>query len=118
MTTSGNVAFEAYKKSVEGVMHDGKPIPHWMLLSQPVRDAWEAAAYAVRTRDDAMRDRAEVEERLHNLVGLLAHSDLVDDSSVRVHARALDLVWVLYPGLTLAESFRYLDDLIARRKSE
>lgn len=119
MTTAGNVAFEAYKKLVEGATHDGEPIPNWMLLSQTVRDAWEAAAYAVRTRDDAMRDRAEVEERLRNLVGLLAHSDLTDDSTVRVHARAIDLVWVLYPGLAFTDGYRYLDNLIEeRRKSE
>jgi hypothetical protein len=64
----------------------------------------------------AMRDRKEVEERLTNLVGLLAHSDLTEDSTVRAHARALDLVWVLHPGLLFNEQRAHLDGLIQARR--
>lgn len=112
MTTIGQAAFAAYRATTQGVAYDGSPIPEWMLLKQSIRDAWEAAAYAVRVYDAAMRDRKEVEDRLNNLVKFLAHVTPIGDSTVRVHARALDLVWVLHPGMRFEEQRVHLDNLI------
>ena len=41
--TFGRIAFEAYTETF-----DGRPIPKWDDLGEPVRQAWEAAAQAVR----------------------------------------------------------------------
>lgn len=117
--TAGIIAFEAYKKAVEGVTYDGKPIPQWHELKRPIQLAWEAAAYAVRTHDMAVRERAEIEERLKGLVRFLADADRSQDSTARAHARALDLVWVLYPALSSREQIEYLAGLIlAQEKSD
>lgn len=70
--TAGSVAFEAYRKTVQGVTYDGKPIPQWHELKRTIQLAWEAAAYAVRAHDMAVRDRKEIEERLAGLVRFLA----------------------------------------------
>lgn len=43
----GQVAFDAYRSHVSAVTHDGKPIPEWGVLTDAVRGAWEAAAWAV-----------------------------------------------------------------------
>lgn len=116
--TAGIIAFEAYRKAVQGVTYDGKPIPQWHELKRPIQLAWEAAAYAVRTHDMAVRDRTEIEERLKGLVKFLATADPADDSSARAHARALDLVWVLFPALSLTEQIDYLAGLIAAQQKE
>lgn len=113
MTTIGQAAFAAYKKAVQGVTYDGKPIPDWILLPQAVRSAWEEAAYAVRVYDEAVRNRAEIEQRLERLIHFLATSDWAEEFSVRTHARAMDLVWVLYPALTVEQA----TDLIKERVS-
>lgn len=114
--TAGIIAFEAYRKAVEGVAYDGTPIPQWHELKRPIQLAWEAAAYAVRTHDMAVRERAEIEERLKGLVRFLATADPADDSSARAHARALDLVWVLYPAFDITEEIDYLVGLIRAEK--
>lgn len=110
--TAGSIAFEAYREAVEGVAYDGTPIPQWHELKRPIQLAWEAAAYAVRTHDMAVRDRKEIEERLAGLVRFLTHADKSQDSTARAHARALDLVWVLFPALSLQEQIDYLAGLI------
>lgn len=115
--TAGSIAFEAYRKAVEGVAYDGTPIPQWHELKRPIQLAWEAAAYSVRTHDMAVRDRKEIEERLAGLVRFLAWADPADDSIVRAHARALDLVWVLYPALDLTAQIDYLAGLIAAQEN-
>lgn len=117
MTTAGHVAFEAYRKSAGGTAHNGEPIPGWMMVKQSVRDAWGAAAYAVRTRDEAMRDRKEVEDKLSFLVGILAISDPNEEPIIRVHARALDLIWVLHPWFVFNQSHIHLDELIEERRA-
>ena len=114
--TAGIIAFEAYRKAVEGVAYDGTPIPQWHELKRPIQLAWEAAAYAVRTHDMAVRDRTEIEDRLKGLVRFLAHADKSQDSTARAHARALDLVWVLYPALNVSEQISYLAGLILARE--
>lgn len=45
----GEVAFSAYRASVGGKTYDGKPIPAWAELSEPIRQAWQAAAVAARS---------------------------------------------------------------------
>lgn len=115
--TAGIIAFEAYRKAVEGVAYDGTPIPQWHELKRPIQLAWEAAAYAVRTHDMAVRDRKEIEERLKGLVRFIANADPADDSVARAHARALDLAWVLYPALDLTEQVSYLAGLIAAQEN-
>lgn len=64
-----------------------------------------------------MRDRTEIEERLAGLVRFLAWADPADDSVARAHARALDLVWVLYPALGLTEQIDHLAGLIAAQEN-
>lgn len=115
--TVGSVAFEAYRKAVEGVAYDGTPIPQWHELKRAIQLAWEAAAYAVRTHDMAVRDRKEIEERLAGLVRFLAWADPADDSVVRAHARARDLAWVLLPALGLTEQIDYLRGLILAQEN-
>lgn len=119
--TVGSVAFEAYRKAVEGVAYDGTPIPQWHELKRTIQLAWEAAAYAVRTHDMAVRDRKEIEERLAGLVRFLAWADPADDSVVRAHARRWptrrDLAWVLLPALGLTEQIDYLASLIAAQEN-
>lgn len=115
--TAGIIAFEAYRKAVEGVAYDGTPIPQWHELKRTIQLAWEAAAYAVRTHDMAVRDRKEIEERLAGLVRFLAWADPADDSVARAYARALDLVWVLYPALGLTEQISHLAGLIAAQET-
>lgn len=115
--TAGSIAFEAYRKAVQGVAYDGTPIPRWHELKRPIQLAWEAAAHAVRTRDMAVRERTEIEERLAGLVRFLAHADKSQDSTARAHARALDLVWVLYPALSLQEHIDYLAGLILAQEN-
>lgn len=110
--TAGSIAFEAYRKAVQGVAYDGTPIPQWHELKRTIQLAWEAAAYAVRMHDMAVRDRKEIEERLAGLVRFLTHADKSQDSTARAHARALDLVWVLFPALSLQEQIDYLAGLI------
>lgn len=46
--TLGQIAFEAYRKAKWGKTHDDKIIPHWDVLGEDVREAWEAAALAVK----------------------------------------------------------------------
>lgn len=45
--TNGQIAFEAYSKSMGGKTYDGKDIPHWEDISPKVQEAWGAAASAV-----------------------------------------------------------------------
>ena len=40
----GQLAFEAYCKSVNFVTFDNKPIPKWEALSAQIKQAWEDAA--------------------------------------------------------------------------
>jgi hypothetical protein len=50
--TLGEVTFEAYVNRVGGKTHDSKPIPEWQMLSESVKEGWEAAARAaVKNRD-------------------------------------------------------------------
>jgi len=44
----GQIAFEAYRISTEGLTYDKKPIPTWNELTDAVRKAWMAAGYAVK----------------------------------------------------------------------
>lgn len=59
--TPGRIAFEAYNEAKGGLTHDGKPIPPWTDVGAAVREAWEAAAYAV-LRDGPRRVRAEADD--------------------------------------------------------
>lgn len=43
----GQVAFDAYKLTVNKLTHDGKPIPNWNELGENIRVGWRAAADAV-----------------------------------------------------------------------
>ena len=43
----GQIAFDAYFKSVNFVSYDIKPIAKWESLSAQIRKAWEEAAKAV-----------------------------------------------------------------------
>jgi hypothetical protein len=65
---------------------------------------------------DAVRDRHEIEDRMSSLVGHLVSSDPSEDSHVRLHSRALDLAWVLWPGVEFEEQRERLDRLIAARR--
>jgi hypothetical protein len=42
--TPGQIAFEAYRKNANTLTHDGRQIPEWYQLGDPVRSHWEAAA--------------------------------------------------------------------------
>jgi hypothetical protein len=44
--TLGQIAFDAYIESKKGTTFDGRPIPTWENLGDPVRNAWEAAGEA------------------------------------------------------------------------
>lgn len=44
----GQIAFDAYTESKRGTTFDGRPIPAWQDLGDEVRNAWSAAAQAVR----------------------------------------------------------------------
>lgn len=44
----GQIAFDAYTDAKQGTTFDGRPIPKWEDLGEPVRNAWEASAQAVR----------------------------------------------------------------------
>lgn len=46
MKTIGEIAFDAYTASKQGTTFDGRPIPKWSELGDPVRNAWEAAGEA------------------------------------------------------------------------
>ena len=46
--TLGHIAFNAYKEAKQGTTYDAKPIPMWDVLGDDVRQAWEAAASAVK----------------------------------------------------------------------
>ena len=63
-----------------------------------------------------MRSREEIEGRLDKLAAFLAYADPADESIVRAHARALDLVWVLFSSLTFDETRNYLDSLIRKKE--
>lgn len=45
--TYGQIAFDAYRKTVNDTAYDGTPIPEWHALKELVQFAWEAAALAV-----------------------------------------------------------------------
>lgn len=47
--TNGQIAYAAYAESTGGKTYDGRPMPLWDELPQRIRDAWTAAAEAVRT---------------------------------------------------------------------
>ncbi len=64
-----------------------------------------------------MRSREEITTRLNNLVAFLAYADPADESVVRAYARALDLVWVLYPELSLDEGLALLKTMIAEKEA-
>jgi hypothetical protein len=44
----GQIAYEAYCKERGWLSHAGQPLPPWDEQSQGLRDAWTAAAEAVR----------------------------------------------------------------------
>ena len=48
MKSLGQLAWEAYAKSVGGLTFDGKPLPTWLELGDRQRLGWEAAAEAIR----------------------------------------------------------------------
>jgi len=66
--------------------------------------------------NEGMRDREEIERGLNRLVRTLAESGEQDDSTVRVHCRAMMLLWVLHPDVELPETFQLLDDLIVQQR--
>lgn len=45
--TAGQRAFQAYNRHRGGVNHLGKKTPEWEELPEEIREAWEAAAWAV-----------------------------------------------------------------------
>lgn len=49
----GFTAYEAYAKTVEWKNYQGLPIPAWNLLGEQIRQAWIAAAKAVRKLSEA-----------------------------------------------------------------
>lgn len=63
-----------------------------------------------------MRNQEEIQKRLENLVAYLAQNDPGEDSSARVHARALDLVWVLHPEMGFNQQLNYLTELVSKWK--
>lgn len=46
--TLGQVNFDAYRAKKQGHTYDAKPIPSWEAVGDDVREAWEAAAQAVK----------------------------------------------------------------------
>lgn len=120
MGNLGKTAFEAYRASVGGVAYDKTAIPEWEALRQSVRDGWEAAGAAVLGETGGfLRDRSEIDARLRHLLKILAESDPADDSTTRVHARALDLAWVLFPHMEFEQCLPWIDLAIEeRRKGE
>lgn len=64
------------------------------------------------TEQAPMRSREEIEQRLSRLIHYLAVAEGIDDMGIRIHARALDLVWVLYPALDFEEALRLLNQRI------
>lgn len=49
----GQIAFEAYSKSMGWKTYDGKDIPQWENLSSEVQKAWGAAARAIARQGGA-----------------------------------------------------------------
>lgn len=103
------------ERDMDRIANDPTKAADWYFLSGYRQALIEQGA------QKTMRSRSEVEEHLHTLVGILAHNDPADDSYdeaiPRIHARVLDLIWVLYPGLTLAEMLQLSNDMIAERKN-
>lgn len=46
--TWGRLAYEAYATTTGGRTYDGRPMPTWADLGEPIQCAWNAAAQAVR----------------------------------------------------------------------
>jgi len=64
-----------------------------------------------------MRSREEIETRLNWLVAFLAYADPSDESVIRAHARALDMIWVLFPALNLDESLVLLKTMVTKKET-
>jgi predicted glycosyltransferase len=60
-----------------------------------------------------LRNREEIEQRLNDLVSYLARNDPAEEQTVRTHARALDLVWVLHPGTSFFQQLNLLTRLVS-----
>ena len=49
--TRGVVAYDAYARHTGGKTYDGRDMPAWRDLTDLIREAWEAAAWAVHMED-------------------------------------------------------------------
>lgn len=65
-----------------------------------------------------MRNPEEILRRLDSLVGYLATTLESEESSPRVHARALELVWVLHPEVGFYQHLQLLTEMIEKRKEK
>lgn len=48
----GQIGYEAYAKSTGGKTYDGRDMPKWEALPEPIKEAWEDAADAIREEYD------------------------------------------------------------------
>ena len=64
-----------------------------------------------------MRSHEEIETRLKWLVAFLAYADPAEESVVRAHARALDMIWVLFPSLSLDDSLALLKTMVTEKEA-
>lgn len=55
---SGHVAYDSYSASTKGLTHDGRPMPAWRDLGEPVQRAWIAAAAGVLRARETDKERS------------------------------------------------------------
>lgn len=115
--TDGERAFTAYNESSGGVAYDGTPIPAWLNLRPEIRMHWNKAAEELLTHNRDMRSRAEIEERVASFVYLLASTKKIEDSTVWLHLRARELLWVLNPECNMDDLDAVLSEIVEDRKS-
>lgn len=115
--TDGERAFTTYNKSAGGVAYDGTPIPAWLNLRPEIRTHWNKVAEELLAHNKDMRSRAEIEERVASFVYLIASTKKSEDSTVWLHLRARELLWILHPEYDMDDLDDVLSKLAEDRKS-
>lgn len=67
--TTGQVGYDAYRKATGGLTFDGRPMPTWNELPEPIQHAWTVASAAMlaslaRVQIDTLKPLAEWAELL------------------------------------------------------
>lgn len=118
--TLGQIAFAAYRRTVNGIADDGTTIPHWDDLAPPMQHAWEVAGQAAQGAPlpaGMLRSRAEIEARLADLATLYMSAETSNQFCARLHVQACELLWVLHPQRNQAERLALLQEHLRRAKA-